>query len=149
MGFMRDIEIVWDDLLDAFANVDPETVYYLDRETGEVFSVPIDYEDDDFWEEIEANGERYLQIPDFDQDQERHLLYTFIKELADGSLKKLLERSFAGRHPCGRLEDILSFYPEETERFIALRDETLSSRIRNWLEINDIYLSESHDGQSF
>jgi hypothetical protein len=149
MGFMHDVEIEWDDLLDAFSNVDPETVFYLDRETGEVFSILIDYEDDDFWEDIEANDERYLQIPDFDQDQERQLLHEFIKELANGSLKSMLERSFAGKHPCGRLDDILSFYPEETERLIALRDEMITNRIRSWLELNDIFLSDNQGGDAF
>jgi hypothetical protein len=142
MGFMRDVEIVWDDLLDAFENVDPETVYFLDRETGEIFAVPIDYEDDDFWEEIEMNEDRYLQIPDFDYDQERQLIHEFIKGMTNTSLRSLLERGFMGKRPFGRLEEILSFYPEEKERLIALKDVLTASRIRNWLEINDIFLSD-------
>jgi hypothetical protein len=142
MGFMRDVEIVWDDLLDAFENVDTETVFFLDRETGEIFSVPIDYEDDDFWDEIESNDERYLQIPDFDYDLERQLIYEFIKGMNNVSLKSLLEKAFMGKQPFGRLDEILSFYPEEMERFTALKDEQTAGRIRNWLEINDIYLSD-------
>jgi hypothetical protein len=144
MGFMHDVEIVWDDLLDAFENVDPETVYFLDRDTGEIFSVPIDYEDDDFWEEIEANEDRYLQIPDFDYDQERQLLHEFVKGMTNLSLKSLLERSLMGKRPFGRLEEILSFYPEETERLIALKDDLIAVRIRKWLENNDIFLSDDH-----
>jgi hypothetical protein len=144
MGFMRDVEIVWDDLLEAFENVDAETVFFIDRDTGEIFSVPLDYEDDDFWEEIEANEDRYLQIPDFDYDQERQLLHEFIKGMTNSSLKGLLERSLVGKHTFGRLEEILSFYPEETERLLALKDELISARIRNWLENNDIFLSDDH-----
>ncbi|RQW89362.1 MAG: hypothetical protein EHM79_03710 [Geobacter sp.] len=144
MGFMRDVEIVWDDLLEAFENVDAETVFFIDRDTGEIFSVPVDYEDDDFWEEIEANEDRYLQIPDFDYDQERQLLHEFIKGMTNSSLKGLLERSLMGKQTFGRLEEILSFYPEETERLLALKDELISARIRNWLENNDIFLSDDH-----
>ncbi|MDD2335312.1 MAG: UPF0158 family protein [Geobacteraceae bacterium] len=144
MGFMRDVEIVWDDLLEAFENVDTETVFFIDRETGEIFSVPIDYEDDDFWEEIEANDDRYLQIPDFDYDQERQLLHEFIKGMTNTSLKKLLQRSLLGKQTFGKLEEILSFYPEEAERLLALKDELIGARIRNWLENNDIFLSEDH-----
>jgi hypothetical protein len=142
MGFMRDVEIVWDDLLEAFENVDSETVYFIDRDTGEIFSVPLDYEDDDFWEEIEANEERYLQIPDFDYDQERQLLHEFTKGITNAPLKELLERSLMGKRPFGRLEEILSFYPEELERLLALKDELISVRIRNWLENNDIILDD-------
>jgi len=144
MGFMRDVEIVWDDLLEAFENVDAETVFFIDRDTGEIFSVPLDYEDDDFWEEIEANEDRYLQIPDFDYDQERQLLHEFIKGMTNSSLKSLLDRSLMGKQTFGRLEEILSFYPEETERLLALKDELISARIRNWLENNDIFLSDDH-----
>lgn len=141
MGFMRDVEIIWDDLLDAFENVDPETVYFLDRETGEIFSVPIDYEDDDFWEEIETNEERYLQIPDYDYDQERQLLHEFLKGMTNPQLKGILERALTGKRPFGRLDEILSFYPDEMERLAALKDEQTTGRIRNWLENNDIFLS--------
>jgi Uncharacterised protein family (UPF0158) len=144
MGFMRDVEIIWDDLLEAFENVDAETLYFIDRDTGEIFSVPLDYEDDDFWEEIEANDDRYLQIPDFDYDQERQLLHEFIKGMTNTSLKGLLERSLMGKQTFGRLEEILSFYPEETERLLALKDELISARIRKWLENNDIFLSDDH-----
>ncbi|MGA7827458.1 MAG: UPF0158 family protein [Geobacteraceae bacterium] len=144
MGFMRDVEIVWDDLLMAFENVDPEIVFFIDRDTGEIFSVPLDYEDDDFWEEIEANEDRYLQIPDFDSDQERQLLHEFLKGMTNSSLKELLERSSMGKPVFGRLEEILSFYPEEAERLLALKDELISARIRNWLENNDIFLAEEH-----
>lgn len=142
MGFMRDVEIVWDDLLDAFENTDPESVYFLDRETGEVFSVPIDYEDDDFWDEIDSNEERYLQIPDLDYDMERQLVYEFIKGMANGTLKDILQRAFMGKQPYGRLDDILAFYPEEKERLTVLKDEQTAVRIRNWLEMNDIFLSD-------
>ncbi|HET6419657.1 MAG TPA: UPF0158 family protein [Geobacteraceae bacterium] len=143
MGFMRDVEIIWDDLIDAFQNADIETAYFLDRETGEIFSVPMDYEDDDFWEELEMDGDRYLRVPGFDYEQERLLLTEFIKGVTSESLKKLLERSLAGKYSYGRLDEILSFYPEEMERLVALKEEFLAERIRNWLEVNDIFLNEN------
>lgn len=143
MGFMRDVEIIWDDLVDAFQNADIETTYFLDRETGEIFSVPIDYEDDDFWEELEMDGDRYLKIPGFDYEQERLLLNEFIKGVANESLKGLLERSLTGKFSYGKLDEILSFYPEEKERLVALKEELIAERIRNWLEVNDIFLNDN------
>ncbi len=143
MGFMRDVEIIWDDLIDAFQNADIETAYFLDRETGEIFSVPIDYEDDDFWEELELEGDRYLRIPGFDYEHERLLLNEFIKGVNSESLKSLLERSLTGKYSYGRLDEILSFYPEEMERLTALKEELIAERIRNWLEVNDIFLNEN------
>ena len=67
------------------------------------------------------------------------LLHEFIKDLPDIPLKSVLERTFAGRSSYGKMEDILSFYPDELETFNALKDEMLNTRIRSWLEEHDIY----------
>lgn len=139
MAVMRDLEIVWEDLLDAFENDDTELIYFLDKQTGEVFFVPVDYEDDSFWEEIERNSDNFLEIPGFDYERERVLLHEFIKGTDNNDLRHILERTFVGRRPYGRLEEILSFYPEEKEKFAALKDEMTSERIRHWLEEHDIY----------
>ena len=139
MGVMRDVEIVWDDLFDAFENPDPDMIYILDRETGEVFFVPADYEDDAFWQEIESNSDQYLQVPGFDYEQERLLLHEFIKGLANDKLRMILERTFLGKSPYGRLEEILSFYPDELETFLIMKEEMITDRIRSWLEEHDIY----------
>lgn len=139
MGVMRDMEIVWDELLDAFENPDPEMVYFLDRHTGEVFFVPVDYEDDAFWEEVESSSDRYLPIPGFDYEQERLLLHEFIKGVESANLRHILERAFVGKRPYGRLDEILSFYPEEMEQLAALKEALIADRIRRWLEEHDIF----------
>ncbi|WP_243369997.1 UPF0158 family protein [Geotalea sp. SG265] len=139
MGVMRDMEIVWDDLLEAFENPDPEMVYFLDRQTGEVFYVPADYEDEGFWSEIEADQERYLSIPCFDYDQERQLLHEFIQGIGNEKLKAVLNRAFTGKSPYGRLDEILSFYPEELERLASIKEQLLATRVGQWLEEHDIY----------
>jgi len=138
MGVMHELEIVWDDLLDGFENTDPELVYFLDRLTGEVFFVPVDYEDAAFWEEVEAN-DQYLQIPGFDYEQERLLVHEFIKGITNGDLKEILERTFVGKRPYGRLDEILSFYPDEMEKLAAIKEQIIADRIRDWLEEHDIF----------
>lgn len=141
MAVMHDVEIVWDDLLDGFENTDPEILFFLDRDTGEVFSVPVDYEDEAFWEEVENNDDQFLQIPGFDYEQERLLLHEFIKGVTNGNLRLVLERAFVGKLPYGRLDEILSFYPEELERLSAMKEEIIAERVRHWLEEHDIYPS--------
>lgn len=138
MTVMRDMEIVWDDLLEAFANSDEDLVYLLDRMTGEVFFVPADYEDEAFWEEIESQPEHFLTIPNFDYDQERLLIQDFIKGVANERLKGMLTMATSGRSH-GRIDEILSFYPEELDRYSVLKEELLADRIRHWLESNDIF----------
>ncbi|KAF0219474.1 MAG: hypothetical protein FD174_1934 [Geobacteraceae bacterium] len=139
MGVMRDMEIVWDDLIDAFENADPDIVYFLDRLTGEIFFVPDDYEDEEFWEEVNANSDQFIQIPGFDYEQERLLLHEFIKGVTNSKLKNMLEKSFTGKRPYGRLDEILSFYPDEMERLTALKEDMTADRIRRWLEEHDIF----------
>jgi len=140
---MREVEIIWDDLVDAFENADPDIVYFLDRESGEIFFVPVDYEDESFWEEMEENGDQFLEIPGFDYEGERLMLHGFIKEVKSASLRNILTHSFVGKRPFGRMEDILAFYPEEMERLAALKEELTSDRVRRWLEEHDIF---SHEG---
>ena len=139
MGVAREVEILWDELIDAFQNSDPETIFFLDRQTGEVFFVPDDFEDEAFWQEIESGNDRFLRIPCDDYEQERLFVHEFIKNLPDGQLKPMLERTFAGRSAFGKIEEILSFYPDELETFFALKDEIMHNRIRAWLEEHDIY----------
>jgi hypothetical protein len=54
-------------------------------------------------------------------------------------LKDILERSFIGKRPYGRLDEILSFYPEEMEKFLVFKEEIIADRIRHWLEEHDIF----------
>lgn len=145
MGFMRDIEILWDDLLEAFENPETMLAYFLDRETGDIFAVPSDFDDDDFWREMEESEDRFLRIPGFDYEQERLLLHEFIRGLDNASLKGMLLRSFEGKKPYGRLDEILSFYPEEFDRYMAMKEELISDRARRWLEENDLFGAEEED----
>jgi len=138
MACVRNLQTQWDDLLDAFSS-DDQLVYFLDRETGEVFFVPTGYDDHDFWNELGRHRQRYLRIPSFDYEEERYLVYEFIRRLDDPDLKALLEDTFSGNRSFGRLNDILDFYPEEQERLVRMKDEVASGRLRHWLEEHDLY----------
>ena len=141
MGVAREMEVAWDELIDAFLNDDPQLLFFLDRVTGEVFFVPDDYEDEAFWQQVNANPDQFLLIPGFDYDQERLLVHEFIKSLPDKGLKSVLERTFVGKNSYGKVEEILSFYPDELEAFFSLKDEMFNNKIRSWLEEHDIYSS--------
>ena len=115
--------------------------------TGEpvIYSLSrIDHADEAFWQEIDNNSDQFLQIPGADYEQERLLLHEFIKSLPDDTLKQVLQRTFAGKSSYGKAEEILSFYPDELEAYLALKDEMLNNRIRSWLEEHDIYPPVGH-----
>lgn len=138
MGVMRNSDLIWDELVDAFANTDSGIVFFFDRDTSEVFFVPSDYEDESFWEEVERAHERYIPIPLFDYDKERLLLYEFIAGLRDENLRAFLSGTFAGQSPFGRIDEILSFYPEEYERLVHLKEQALAQIIEGWLGEHDL-----------
>jgi len=142
MAFVHNVEIVWDDLMDAFTSGQGDRVYFLDRVTGEIFFVPAVLEDEEFWRQLENNRERFLEIPRFDYGIERQMLSGFIGAIQDNGLKRLLDGSLGGQKPYGKLNDILSFFPEEQERLLEIKDEFLASRVKNWLEENNLFAGD-------
>ena len=143
MAFVHNVEIVWDELLDAFTSGQGNRVYFLDNQTGEVFFVPATLEDEEFWRQIENNRERFLEIPAYDYGIERQIMSGFIGAIEDTDLKKLLAAFLAGKKPFGNINDILSFFPEEQERLKEIKSEFLTSRVKQWLEINNLFSIES------
>lgn len=139
MGFVHNLEIAWDDLLSAFSNGRKDRLYFLDRLTGEIFFVPSPLDDDEFWRQMDANQERFLEIPGLDYGLERQLIAGFTGQLADPDLLAILNGSMAGRRGFGSFHEILSFFPEEEERLRAMKDEFVAGRVRNWLEENNLF----------
>jgi len=143
MAFVHNVEIVWDELIDAFSSGQGNRVYFLDNQTGEIFFVPTTLEDEEFWRQMESNRERYLEIPRFDYGVERQIMTGFIGVIEDSGLKSLLGGSLNGKKPYGNINEILSFFPDELERLREIRDEFLTSRVKQWLEINNLFTIET------
>jgi len=143
MGFVHNVEIVWNELLDAFTSGSGDRVYFLDRFTGEIFFVPAALEDDDFWCQVESNQERFLEIPRIEYRIERQIMSDFIDSITDTDLKKLLGGALAGRKPFGNINDILDFFPYEQEKLLEMKDEFVTSRVKSWLEEHNLFTVET------
>jgi len=143
MGFVHNVEIVWNELMDAFTSGTGDRVYFLDRFTGEVFFVPTTLEDEDFWRQVETNQERFLEIPRFEYSNERKIMSGFIDSIKDPDLKTLLSGSMAGRKPYGNINDILDFFPDEQEKLLEMKDEFVTSRVKSWLEEHNLFTAET------
>lgn len=143
MAFVHNVEIAWDELMDAFASGTDDRVYFLDRFTGEVFFVSSTLADEEFWRQIETSSERFLEIPRFDYSSERQIMNGFIGSIKNNDLKNLLCGSLAGNKPYGNIHDILSFYPEEHEKLLEMKDEFVTSRVKFWLEENNLFTVEA------
>jgi hypothetical protein len=143
MGFVHNVEISWDELLNAFTNGHGDHVYFLDKITGEIFFVSAALEDEDFWRQIETNQDRFLEIPHFDLRIESQIMSTFISAVKDSDLTNLLKGFQTVRKPYGKLEDILEFFPEEQQKLAELKDDFLSRRMKNWLEEHNLFTVET------
>jgi hypothetical protein len=148
MAFVHNVEIVWDELMDAFTSGQGNRVYFLDNQTGEIFFVPSTLEDEEFWRQMETNRERFLEIPRFDYSVERQIMNGFIGAIEDSALKNLLGGSITGRKPYGKIDEILTFFPDEHERLKEIKDDFLTSRVKQWLEVNNLFTVEAVTKQS-
>lgn len=135
---IHSVAIAWDDLLRAFSNMEQDRVYFFDRMTGEIFSVRSDSEDD-FWDQIEQQQGRFLEIPSLDVAAERTLINGFLAKQANQELRRLLDHALSGQPPYAKAADILSFFPEEELQLSELRDTFLSNRVKHWLEENELF----------
>lgn len=143
MAIIHNVEIVWDELMDAFTSGQSDRVYFLDRYTGEIFFVPTSLEDEEVWRQMDTGRDRFLEIPRFDYGVERQLMSGFIGAIQDTGLRNILDGSLAGRKPYGNINDILSFFPEEEERLTSMKDDFFASRVKNWLEENNLFTVET------
>lgn len=132
------VAILWDELLEAFTNMEAERVYFLDRTTGDIFFMQADQEER-VWQEIDHLQERFLEIPRFDHAAERQLLSGFNRTHDNEDLRRLLQHSLTGRPPYANTADILAFFPEEEERLGELKDDFLSNRVKTWLEEHNLF----------
>jgi hypothetical protein len=147
MATFHSVEISWEDLLGAFTSGQLDKAYYLDRLTGEIFFVPSTSDNNEVRQQLQNNVERFLEIPPFDYRSERQIVTEFVAHISEQELRTLLNSTLAGRKPFGKIEDILSFYPHEEERFALLKDQFLSRRLKIWMEENNLFTADSvqHD----
>jgi hypothetical protein len=143
MGFVHNVEIAWNELMDAFSSGKGDRVYFLDRFTGEIFFLPATVDDEDFWQQVETNKERFLEIPRFEYSNERQIMLGFISSIQDSELKNLLNGALTGRKPYGKINDILDFFPDEHEMLLEMKDEFVTSRVKSWLEEHNLFTVET------
>lgn len=143
MATIHSVEISWEDLLGAFTSGQLDKAYYLDRLTGEIFFIPSTSDNSEIRQQLQNNGERFLEIPPFDYRSERQIVTEFVAQISDPELRNMLHNSLAGKIPFGKIEDILSFYPHEEDLFALLKDQYLSNRLKTWMEENNLFTAEA------
>ncbi len=143
MASIHSVEISWEDLFGAFTSGQLDKAYYLDRLTGEIFFTPSTSENNEVLQQLQNHGERFLEIPPFDYLSERQIVTEFVTQVSEPELRVLLHNSLAGKKPFGKIDDILSFYPHEEDRFALVKDQFLSNRLKTWMEENNLFTADA------
>lgn len=129
---MKELKVNLDDLALAFER-SPEMGLeaLLDLETGEV--VELAGEDAELREKVEAQPERYEEVPMLRTEDEYRLMERFAETRADEEDRHQLLRALQGKGAFGRFRDAVSRARQEDD-WHRFRDEQLELQLREWLQ---------------
>ena len=135
------------DLCGDFEDCRVDHRYYLDLEADELFHVSDEFMDEEEKEKLEemigeSLGERYLAIPQASSEESYEDMLDFVETVEDTGLREKLYIALDGRGAFRRFRDVLSFYPEEQKKWFKFKDERLTERVDEWLELEGIVLAE-------
>lgn len=109
--------------------------WYLDTETGDVFPIPDDADDDLLpvpREEL-VESDRFRFIEPLESRLGWEEMRDFAGRVGDRRLRELLEVALAGKGAFGRFKAVLADHPEERARWYADHDQHMAEQARAWL----------------
>jgi hypothetical protein len=84
-------------------------------------------------EELEAEPDRYREIPRAESRDGYHDMQDFIETVSDAHLRELLEVAIQGRGAFRRFKDTLGRHDAEMRRWHTFEDSRMDERARQWL----------------
>jgi hypothetical protein len=155
----RRLHIDFEALAKAMANQGrDEYDYYLDTVTGRVMSISTEvwnvleegrtiagslagWQQEELREAREVFGAtqgRYILIPEPATWEIEELMADFADSVSDDTLRNKLTSALDGRDALRRFQDLLAHYPEERQRWLALKQTSEQEYAANWLADEDI-----------
>ena len=133
--FERRIDM--DYLIFAWQDESPDSVYYLDKQTGDVELVQQGLIDlDELTDEIEMNRERYLYVPKPQPTELREDINLFAESVTDPDLCRLLPVALEAPNVLPALKKVLAAAPAELTRWEEFRTRRVRERVEKWLAAN-------------
>ena len=133
----KTLKIDLDELCSTMDDSSYEHEYFLDLETGEILFIS-DYMDNEEIEKvrdkIDEDPERYERIPKAEFHEGYGDMEDFIATVKDEHLADLLEVAINGKGVFRRFKDVLTHYPEESERWFRFKDERVEERALEGLD---------------
>jgi len=115
--------------------------HYYDRNTGEV--VMLSEEFGEFGEEpgdLDQQGERFLLIQPFSNNERFQLMEDFVEALPDEDLQEELNMALIEKGAFQRFEEVLEKYPNRNEQWRRFREDKVTARAIQWFRDNNIPL---------
>jgi len=135
---MESLRVDLDALVLAFNDGAPARSYYLDRDTGKVFSLledHVDAETEEIVWQIEADGgQRYLQVPKLTMEEELQDQDSFLESIEDKELKTKLAKLIESDPDGSRFQDFVSREREARERWRIFCRTRSRERADQWLK---------------
>ena len=129
------------DLVDLCIALESEAAdyrWYFDLDTGETILLGPEYDPEEHGgltrDDIKGRPQRFHRVPSETPAQALLDMKSFADQLNDGRLKESLMLALAAPRPEKRFRAVLSWLPDELERWHRFRQALLSERALNWLE---------------
>lgn len=132
VGTLRDVQVDWEALEDAFENNAPEVHSYLQTRTGEVLRVVDGIADPEMHARIAADA-TYMRVEPVSSREQYRWMERFIQMVEDRELRTSLTRAIDGKGAFRRFKDALMSQSAARERWFVFRSERLRVFMEAWL----------------
>lgn len=130
---LRDIEVDFEALEDAFENNAPEVHSYLHLGTGQVLRL-VDGVADPVLQQRVGTDPNYLRVEPVNSREQYRWLERFIELVEDAEMRSRLQASIDGKGAFRRFKDVLMSTTTERETWYTFRREKLQAFMQAWLE---------------
>jgi hypothetical protein len=134
---LRDVEIAWEALEDAFENNAPEVHSFLNLTSGDVIRIVDGVADPGMHARVSADP-AYLHVDPVSSREQYRWMERFIATVEESELRQRLVASIDGKGAFRRFKDVLMAYPVDRERWFAFRSERLKTAMEAWLAAHGI-----------
>jgi hypothetical protein len=135
---MTSFRLEMDALVTAFADGAPVRNYYLDKESGRVFSLSddhVDTESEEITVQIEVDGgRRYLQVPKPTMEEEIQEQDSFLESLEDDELKTKFAKVIESDHDGSQFQELVTRQRDAREKWTRFCRTRARKRADQWLK---------------
>lgn len=132
------VQVDWTSLEAAFENHAPDARSYLDKTTGEVFTVAGSEEGDGLAMRVQAAPDNFARVEPIPSREQYRMMERFIATVQHGELKERLQDSIVGKGAFRRFKDVVTQYADERKRWFTYRDVLAHQYILDWLKQNGV-----------